>query len=210
MNCIKMSLEKNEKCLEFGASRFWGVPDVFEGFAWPYYIESGDQYDLSFLCQINLEDISRCDKDKMLPKKGMLYFFYDLESMADSTIEPNSCRVIYYDGDVDCLKPYEGDHDHIMKDIYSPLFISFERADDDEDDVVDGDPHKMLGYEILQLEDFVDEMIEDWIPLLQVKSFLGEDFEVEFGDLGILTFYIDEDDLGKCNFSRVRTCIVSE
>ena len=210
MNCIKIGLENDDRCLEIGASRFWGIPDVFEGFQWPYYLESGDQYDLNFLCQINLEELSKYDKDRRLPKKGMLYFFYDLETMPDSTIEPNSCRVIYYDGSTSNLAPYEGDHDHTVVEEYAPLAMKFEAVDDDEEDVVDGEPHKILGYELLLLEDFIDEMIDDWIPLLQVKSFLGEDFEIEFGDTGILTFYIDEDDLEKENFSRVRTCIISE
>lgn len=39
--------------------------------------EEGDTYDypLTFICQINCEDIAALDKDNRLPHEGMLYFF---------------------------------------------------------------------------------------------------------------------------------------
>uniref|UniRef100_UPI00404A6D33 DUF1963 domain-containing protein n=1 Tax=Gelidibacter sp. TaxID=2018083 RepID=UPI00404A6D33 len=50
-------------------SKFGGFPDVKEGFEWPY-IESRP---LTFLCQINLEQIS--NYVSTLPKNGIIYFF---------------------------------------------------------------------------------------------------------------------------------------
>jgi len=45
-------------------------------FVWPYYQE----LPLSFLAQINLEEVKSLDKDNLLPDRGMLYFFYELET----------------------------------------------------------------------------------------------------------------------------------
>ena len=50
-------------------SKFGGFPDVKEGFVWPYM----ESRPLTFLCQINLEQISNYGSD--LPKNGIIYFF---------------------------------------------------------------------------------------------------------------------------------------
>lgn len=73
--------------LPVGRSKFGGKPHLPEGFVWPYY-EGEDSIDgtvknrpLSFLAQINLEEIGEYDKENELPYSGMLYFFYELCTM---------------------------------------------------------------------------------------------------------------------------------
>lgn len=73
--------------LPVGRSKFGGKPHLPEGFVWPYY-EGEDSIDgtvknrpLSFLAQINLEEIGEYDKENELPHSGMLYFFYELCTM---------------------------------------------------------------------------------------------------------------------------------
>lgn len=56
--------------IKMGNSKFGGNPHVKEHFEWPLNHEN---YPLSFLCQINLEEISI----GLLPKSGFLYFFFD-------------------------------------------------------------------------------------------------------------------------------------
>jgi uncharacterized protein YwqG len=68
-----MPTEVNESTLQLGASKLGGLPDLPEGTAWP---EKQGQPQ-SFIAQIRLEDVHSYDVDKVLPEKGMLWFFYD-------------------------------------------------------------------------------------------------------------------------------------
>ena len=63
-----------------GSTKFGGMPDVPEGFEWAYY----NGRPLSFLAQFDLEEISRYDTENLLPRTGVLSFFYDLETKPHS------------------------------------------------------------------------------------------------------------------------------
>ena len=64
-----------------GASRFGGRPDVPEGFAWPSWPgEDGGTHPLSFLAQFDCAALAPLDREGLLPKTGLLSFFYDAES----------------------------------------------------------------------------------------------------------------------------------
>ena len=92
---IMKRIRKNAICIELRApkedrkirgSRFGGRPAVPEGFEWPRFeAQNGDgvraNRPLSFLCQIDLEDVTAYDRDRALPRKGLLLFFYEMESM---------------------------------------------------------------------------------------------------------------------------------
>jgi uncharacterized protein YwqG len=75
---IKLTLEKTERIL-FCGSKWWGDPDMPENMQYPTMEvnEDGETYDypLTFICQINCEDIAPYDKEGKLPHEGMLYFF---------------------------------------------------------------------------------------------------------------------------------------
>lgn len=67
---------------KIGGTRFGGKPDVPEGFEWPYF--EGEDYGgerksrpLSFIAQFDLEEIARFDTENLLPKTGVLSFFYE-------------------------------------------------------------------------------------------------------------------------------------
>lgn len=80
---IKITLNKTERVL-FCASKWWGDPDMPEGLPYPTVEvnEDGEVYDypLTFVCQINCEDIAPFDKENFLPHEGMLYFFAALDA----------------------------------------------------------------------------------------------------------------------------------
>jgi uncharacterized protein YwqG len=61
---------------------------------------------LSFLAQINLEEVASYDTEKVLPSTGILYFFYDSqqETWGFDPKDKGSWRVIYFDGDKSELK----------------------------------------------------------------------------------------------------------
>lgn len=70
---------------KLGATRFGGKPDVPEDFVWEYF--EGEDYNgelksrpLSFIAQFDLEEISKYDTENLLPKTGVLSFFYELNT----------------------------------------------------------------------------------------------------------------------------------
>lgn len=90
-------------------SRFGGKPATPDHFKWPRF--EAKNYDgeiadrpLSFLCQINLEEIASFDKDSLLPHKGLLLFFYEQES-ACWGFDPkdHGCSRVFYFENTDQL-----------------------------------------------------------------------------------------------------------
>ena len=75
---IKLTLNQTERVL-FCGSKWWGDPDMPENMQYPTIevTEDGEKFDypLTFVCQINCEDIAAFDTENKLPHEGMLYFF---------------------------------------------------------------------------------------------------------------------------------------
>lgn len=67
------SVKKDENDIAIGASKAGGKPDLPENIEWPVE-ENGEP--LYFVAQINLHDVSNLDSSNLLPKTGILYFFY--------------------------------------------------------------------------------------------------------------------------------------
>jgi len=95
-----------------GSTKLFGNPDVPEDFEWPSIIDEDDIYDLAFMGQINLRELTALCPDSPLPKTGMLYFFYDLDAMAFSPFDETAARVIHSADDKDleelCLQDEDG------------------------------------------------------------------------------------------------------
>src|SRR5690349_170759 len=71
-----------------GGCRIGGAPDLPQGTEWPRLsadarrlaepgAPSGEP--LSFLLQVNLAETAFADREQLLPKSGMLYFFFHLD-----------------------------------------------------------------------------------------------------------------------------------
>jgi uncharacterized protein YwqG len=58
-----------------GSSRIGGTPDLPEAVSWP----EADGKSLSFIAQIDLQEVAKVWRGSPLPASGMLYFFYDAE-----------------------------------------------------------------------------------------------------------------------------------
>ena len=76
---IGFKVRKTERVL-FCGSKWWGDPDFPEHMEYPTVKvkdEEGEtlDYPLTFICQINCEDIVPFDPEGKLPHEGMLYFF---------------------------------------------------------------------------------------------------------------------------------------
>lgn len=123
---------------------------------------------LSFIAQVNLSETAAYDKDKLLPEKGILYFFYSAEQEA-SGFDPsdkNKFKVIYWDGDIAELKRTEFPPDLPEYSCYQPATVTirpeislpsyghevYEDFDEEADKkfweevYVDGNLNKLLGY----------------------------------------------------------------
>ena len=78
-----------------GASKFGGIPDLPEGFVWP---RLADGAPLPFLCQFDLAELAPYDRDGLLPKEGLLSFFYDVNPMPDCWYDEEGWAVFYHVG----------------------------------------------------------------------------------------------------------------
>ena len=92
-NEIDISTEFNNNSEITGKSKIGGRPYLPEDFIWPYY----QGFPLSFLAQINLEEVNSFDKDKLLPNAGMLYFFYEPETEERGyNLQSKGCAKVFY------------------------------------------------------------------------------------------------------------------
>lgn len=145
LNSITISLDKNEtKPLAKGSSKFGGQPDLPKDFKWYYFKGKApsnpdiEDRPLSFLAQINCEEIKEYDIDKRLPSRGILYFFYELESMVwgFNHKDKGCAKVYYYDGDISRLErtdfPESMKKDYIMPEIKLSFSSNFNAPDYEE------------------------------------------------------------------------------
>lgn len=185
--------KKASKKLPVGSSKFFGSPDVWDDFRMPASSEEDGDGTMQFMCQINCAQAEPYDTEGLLPRTGMLYFFYGGHYSGDGA-------VLYYDGDPAKLKPLrEGKHD------LPEYKILFDR-DADQGDVGSGG-HSLLG------EPSDPEQMglgagapDDWQMLLELDSWFGDDDGIDFnfgGDCGMLCWFIDKKKLAEKDFSTV-------
>lgn len=103
---------KLHPCTEapLGASRLGGLPDLPRDTDWfRRELAGGDSIPLSFLGQINMEQVRPCDTGGLLPERGILYLFYDCdpEDGMPWGFDPQDGagkRVFFYEGDMALLE----------------------------------------------------------------------------------------------------------
>ena len=91
-----------------GSSKLGGQPDLPDNLNWP----TVDNKPMVFFGQVNLSEIKDLDKENILPKNGILYFFTyfpnpDSEDEADYSFltAKKQYKVLYSDGDNSQIKP---------------------------------------------------------------------------------------------------------
>ncbi len=202
MKSIRLKTTYIDDNLPIGSSKFFGNPDVWEGFEWPAIEEDGELYDLTFMCQINCAEIASYDKDNMLPKTGMLYFFYDLDEMPYEPSDNQGAKVIYYNGDINELKQMTVVDENGEECSVKEMKIEFETV---EEGYLDdkASTHLMLGVPSLDYGTEYD-IIDGWQMLLQIDSMETDEVVINFTDEGVLCFYIEPEKLKQKDFSDVR------
>jgi uncharacterized protein YwqG len=101
--CLKFrTLPATKKKLSLGTSKLGGDPDLPMGIPWP--VNHGRPLDL--LLQLNLAELPRKLVKDALPKRGWLYFFYDLVDTpwGFDVSHRHGWRVLFYDGDQNALE----------------------------------------------------------------------------------------------------------
>ncbi|MBO7254684.1 MAG: DUF1963 domain-containing protein [Clostridia bacterium] len=260
---ISITINKAKKNGDYKRSKFGGKPAVSKDFIWPryegenYYGET-DNRPLSFLCQINLEDIEKYDKENLLPHNGLLLFFYEQETMRwGFDPKDEGCSRVFYFDNTNYLEEKDFPSDLKEEYIVNEYDLSFSsgisypsyeevgcymKVDcdwDSYDEAVEKagfegicERHKLLGYaDLIQGEMLsecervsrnlycgnaksyqnlskeekadIDKASKEWILLFQMASIQDEEYELMFGDLGNLYFYIRKSDLKDKKFEKV-------
>lgn len=106
---IRITYKQSDTHLSALDSKIGGKPAVPNDFVWPHYTgmvygeKESKSRPLSFMAQINLKDIANFDQNDLLPKSGILSFFYELETMqwGFDPKDKGSARVFYFPSESD-------------------------------------------------------------------------------------------------------------
>lgn len=201
---IKLSLEKTDKVL-FCGSKWWGDPDMPEGMQYPTITvtENGETYDypLTFICQINCEDISAYDKEGKFPQEGMLYFFAAIDKWIGYDSPTSNDMGEWTKGHV-CVK--------YAKNINFETFQSCMMVDDQGKSLTEPEleihfeecPDNESGIKILGRPASEDTQIryQEYVNLLQIDN--NEALTINFGKGSRLNILMKESDLKFGNWKR--------
>lgn len=214
MKPIYLNLSKPFNELETAASRFWGNPALPEGMDYPQYIDDeGDQYPYVFLCQINLADLHAFSAENPLPATGLLLFFAKIDHylgqfaatdcIGGAISNPQAVKIIYIH---DCSDLREI---VLVDDDDSPISPEEMEITFTHDHEPLGDDHSLFARPDHREWETWDHPYEDWLILLQIDSFSGMDFNLNFMDFGVLDFLISPCDLRTADFANVRAIVLS-
>ena len=201
---IRLTLKKTERIL-FCGSKWWGDPDMPENMQYPTVagFEDGETFDypLTFICQINCEDIAALDHDNKLPHEGMLYFFaavdkwlgYDSPTANDRGEWARGHFVVKYAKTINfetfqsCMMV--GEEGESLTE--PELEICFELCEDDAEGI------KLLG---VSSKPEVGEKYPEMLNLLQLDN--NEALAMDFGEGSVLNLLIKESDLKFGNWKK--------
>lgn len=202
---IGLKLKKTERVL-FCSSKWWGDPDFPEHMEYPTVKvtdEDGEtiDYPLTFICQINCEDIAGFDPEGKLPHEGMLYFFGAIdeylgyESYTHNGLGewPKGEFVVKYAKTVN-FETFQScilvdDEDQPLTE--PEMEIEFSTCDDD------ASGFKLLG--VPYYEDVRNEYPEH-VSLLQIEE--DDELGLRFYDCGTLNVMYKESDLKFGNWKK--------
>ena len=202
---IKIKLQETESEL-FCCSKWWGDPDLPADMEYPTAPaeEDGETFDypLTFLCQIDCEDIAPFDPEGKLPHQGMFYIFagvdefLDYESPWHNGIGPWDKKqvVVKYTKAIN----FETFRSAILVDdedqpLTQPaLKMTFEACEDGADGT------KLLGFPFV--EDVRQEM-EGYVNFLQIDS---DTAGLRFYDEGMLNLLYKNADLAAGKWKLVK------
>lgn len=208
---IGFNLKKTERVL-FCASKWWGDPDFPENMEYPTVkvTEDGESYDypLTFICQINCEDIAPFDTENRLPHEGMLYFFGAIDEYLGYDSPTHNGRGEWAKGEF--IVKY-------AKAVNFETFQSCILVDDDDQPLTEPE----MEMEFFECEDnarvsrllgvpsdsTVGGQYPDHFSLLHLEE--KEEIGLHFYDCGTLDVVIKETDLKYGNWKKIKAYLQS-
>ncbi len=221
MQPIYLTLSKPATPVAPCGSRFWGNPDLPQGYEYPTYSDAaGNVFEYQFICQINLAEVAPYDVENRLPHKGLLSFFAKIDhylgnfdcqdSISSCLSRPEDVRVLFFpEVDLPGTNPlYEeqvllDEEDRPMNPEEWQIGFSIQRSE------MYGDDHALFAEPTHREWETWDSPCEHWEILLQIDSFDGEDFRLNFMDCGVLDFLIAPHDLAARCFDKVVAVVLS-
>ena len=166
-NSIRLKIGGENENAKIGGTRFGGAPDVPDGFEWDYFEGKGSILDdtvksrpLAFIAQFDLEEMAQYDADGLLPKTGVLSFFYEPESMRwGFDPKDKGCARARWFPDKNALHTAEFPDD-LAEDYRFPMMKISASSE-----------LSYASYEDLSLQH--DEWVEDWDEFESVEESLG-------------------------------------
>lgn len=200
---IRLTVKETDRVL-FCGSKWWGDPDMPEAMEYPMT----EDYPLTFVCQINCEDIAKFDPEGKLPHEGMLYFFAALDQWLgyESPLEngigewPKGHFVVKYAKEIN----FETFRSCIMVDEDDNPITEPEREIEFSECADDADGIKLLGvpfYEEIRME------YPDMINLLQIDE--DDELCMRFYDCGMVNLLMKESDLKFKNWKKTKAYLHS-
>lgn len=200
---IRLTVKETDRVL-FCGSKWWGDPDMPEAMEYPMT----EDYPLTFVCQINCEDIAKFDPEGKLPHEGMLYFFAALDQWLgyESPLEngigewPKGHFVVKYAKEIN----FETFRSCIMVDEDDNPITEPEREIEFSECADDADGIKILGipfYEEIRTE------YPDMTNLLQLDE--DDDLCMRFYDCGMVNLMMKESDLKFRNWKKTKAYLHS-
>jgi uncharacterized protein YwqG len=246
----------DEFLLSVGASKIGGLPDLPPGTNWPQ-LKGMPQ---SFITQIRMDDVHPYDTNGVLPKSGMLWFFYNAQqqTFGADPADRGGWQVIFKDGDLGGLKRTPAPAQLPASSQFKACTITFAsettlsqqpKLEIPDLDWTDAEQkqyeqllstfpnaadramvhHRLLGHpdtiqDDMRLEcqlashgltDVKDPRASelskgamDWQLLLQIDS--DEQADMEWGNTGMLYYWISGTDLQACRFDTTWLVLQSE
>jgi len=101
---LALTTAESDDMIALGTMKFGGLPDLPPELSWP----SVDDIALHFIAQLRMDVLAANDPTGLLPKSGMLYFFYrdnlDGSSSDGCYWDLWRAKVLYFDGDMNALQ----------------------------------------------------------------------------------------------------------
>ena len=222
---IALNVERaDDDAIAVGASKFGGAPDVPDGFEWPTWNDTP----LGFLAQINLEEVAPFDVEGVLPKRGLLSFYYELETPVWGEAEQREgWRVFFWENeklnretrdvvqDIKCASiKFEATWTCPLdrSDVYFPEASDlndeeYEQLEEFDEAWTFPRAHQILGCaSVIQNEPAKEcewwavpkTSAREWLLLLQIES--DDNIEAMWGDMGTLYYMIRRADLSSKRF----------
>ncbi len=246
----------DEFLLAVGASKIGGVPDLPPGVSWPQW----KGLPQSFIAQIRMDDVRPYDTNGVLPKSGMLWFFYDAQqqTFGADPADKGGWQVIFKDGDLKGLQRTQAPAQLPAASQFKACTITFasemtlsqqpkleipnldwtDAEQKQYENLLSTFPdaadramahHRLLGHPDTIQDDMrlecqlashgvtdvnnpqaaeLSKDAMDWQLLLQVDS--DEQVGMEWGNTGMLYYWIKKADLQACRFDRTWLVLQSE